>query len=161
MIIHYTNAHYLGEKKIVIETDNLNIDGIEYGHVRANINETVIGKILNDYFITNDIEIPVLPHEDPYRVEQDNDELLKQSITIAVQAHIDGEATTKGYDNANSCVSYYNSEDEIFAKEAKAMSSWRDKCWRYCYNLLEQYTKGEVERPTVEYVLENLPKLEW
>ena len=70
-------------------------------------------------------------------------------------------AAGKGYDSANSCISYYNSADPVFSKEAKIMLDWRDRCWRYCYNLLDEYQAGKIERPSVEFVLESLPKIEW
>ena len=41
------------------------------------------------------------------------------------------------------------------------MVKWRDQCWRKCYNLLDDYLARKIERPTVDSVLQSLPKMDW
>lgn len=88
-------------------------------------------------------------------------ENLKKSIISAVQTVLDDTAKSRGYDNGFALASYSYSTDETFASEAKSYVEWRDKTWRYCYSLLDQYLKGEIDAPTIEYVLENMPKIVW
>lgn len=86
---------------------------------------------------------------------------LKTSIINSVQVELDKTAQSRGYDNGFACASYSYSTDSIFKQEAQAYVEWRDKVWRYCYDLLDKYLKGEIEQPTVDYVLEHMPKIEW
>lgn len=97
----------------------------------------------------------------PQLTEEEKLNQLKKSIIDSVQKELDTTAQSKGYDNGFALASYSNSTDEIFKQEAEAFVVWRDKCWRYCYDLLDKYLANEIEEPTVEYVLENMPKVEW
>ena len=82
-------------------------------------------------------------------------------IQVAVQNLLDSKAREKNYDNGFAIASYANSTDVIFHEEANRFIAWRDTCWRKCYNILAQFQSGEIEMPTVEYVLNRLPSLEW
>lgn len=92
------------------------------------------------------------------------EEIVKSRITeiqSAVQNLLDSKAQEKNYDNGFAIASYANSTDTIFHEEATRFIAWRDTCWRECYNILAQFQNGEIEMPTVEYVLERLPTLDW
>lgn len=92
------------------------------------------------------------------------EEIVKSRITeiqSAVQNLLDSKAQEKNYDNGFAIASYANSTDTIFHEEANRFIAWRDTCWRECYNILAQFQNGEIEMPTVEYVLERLPTLDW
>lgn len=96
--------------------------------------------------------------------EPTQEELIKSRITaiqLAVQNMLDSKAQEKNYDNGFAVASYANSTDTIFHEEANRFIAWRDQCWRECYNILAQFQSGKIEMPTVEYVLERLPSLEW
>ena len=82
-------------------------------------------------------------------------------IKVSVQNVLDAKAQEKNYDNGFAIASYANSTDTIFHDEANRFIVWRDQCWRECYNILAQFQSGEIEMPTVEYVLERLPSLNW
>ena len=55
------------------------------------------------------------------------------------------------------------SEDEIFQKEARAMTVYRDHLYRTGYNIIEKCQKGEIDYHTVtlEYVLSLIDPIEW
>ena len=96
--------------------------------------------------------------------EPTQEEIAKSRITeiqSAVQNLLDSKAQEKNYDNGFAIASYANSTDTIFHEEATRFIVWRDQCWRECYNILAQFQNGEIEMPTVEYILERLPVLEW
>lgn len=93
--------------------------------------------------------------------QEDIVKLRISEIQSAVQNLLDSKAQEKNYDNGFAIASYANSTDTIFHDEANRFIVWRDQCWRECYNILAQFQSGEIEMPTVEYVLERLPNLEW
>lgn len=88
-------------------------------------------------------------------------EEIKKAMTDGVQKWMDSVAQTRGYDNIHTACSYVNSTDEIFAREGKACLQWRDVVWRTCYNILDEVMAGEREIPTLEELIEELPKLDW
>ena len=84
-----------------------------------------------------------------------------KEIQDAVQNLLDTTAQSKRYDDGFAICSYATSTDETFRNEAQAFIEWRDRCWRKCYEILAQFESGEIEMPSVEYVLAELPGLEW
>ena len=62
-----------------------------------------------------------------------------------------------------SCVGYFNSTDETFQKEARAMTVYRDHLYRTGYNIIEKCQKGEIDYHTVtlQYVLSLIDPIEW
>lgn len=88
------------------------------------------------------------------------DQRIKE-IQDAVQNLLDTKAQEKMYDNGFAICSYATSTDETFRNEAQAFIEWRDRCWRKCYEILAQFESGQIEMPSVEYVLTELPGLEW
>ena len=88
-------------------------------------------------------------------------EEIKKMFTDAIQNYLDTTAQSRRYDNIFTAISYVNSTDEIFAREAKACLEWRDKVWRTCYNILDEVEAGEREIPTIEELISELPTIEW
>ena len=88
------------------------------------------------------------------------DEIIK-GYEYAVQRHLDKTAQSKGYDNTYTCLSYLNSTDEKWKTESTIFNSWRDSVWQKCHELLNAFIAGELEQPTIEEVIEALPKIEW
>lgn len=86
---------------------------------------------------------------------------LKKMFTDAIQAYLDTTAQSRRYDNIFTAISYVNSTDETFAREAQACLVWRDKVWRKCYDILDAVEAGEREVPTVEELIAELPTIEW
>ena len=88
-------------------------------------------------------------------------EEIKKMFTDAIQNYLDTTAQERRYDNIFTAISYVNSTDEIFAREAKACLEWRDKVWRTCYNILDEVEAGLREIPTIEELMAELPVIEW
>ena len=88
------------------------------------------------------------------------EEIIK-SYEYAVQNHLDKTAQSKGYDNTYTCLSYLNSTDEKWKTESTIFNSWRDSVWQKCHEILNAFIAGELEQPTIEEVIEALPKIEW
>ena len=92
------------------------------------------------------------------------DEIAEQrfkDIQNAVQILLDSKAQEKNYDNGFAIASYALSTNETFRTEATNFIAWRDAVWSKCYQLLDLFTSGQIEMPSVENVLEQLPVLEW
>lgn len=88
------------------------------------------------------------------------EEILK-GYENAVQAHLDATAQSRGYDNTYTCLSYLSSTDEIWKRESNAFNAWRDQVWRKCHEILNAFMAGEIEQPTVEELIEQLPVIDW
>lgn len=87
----------------------------------------------------------------------------KSEIVTAVQEQLDAAAQSKGYDNGEMLATYATDPDPEFGAQGRAYVAWRGKCWRKCYDILDQVIAGELEPEdvTVSFVLGALPPLEW
>lgn len=86
---------------------------------------------------------------------------LQKKYTKLVQNYMDKIVQARGYDDVFTCISYVDSTDEIFKREAQAVLAWRDKVWRLCYDILAEINAGRRAVPTEAELLAELPKLEW
>lgn len=79
----------------------------------------------------------------------------------AIQGVIDSTARSRRYEDGNSLASYFNSGREDWAAESRAFCGWRDSVWTWAYALFERVQSGEVGPPTVNEVLQDMPKIIW
>ena len=86
---------------------------------------------------------------------------LQAKYTRLVQDYMDKAVQARGYDDVFTCISYVDSTDEIFRREAQAVLAWRDKVWRMCYEVLAEVNAGKRAVPSEAELLAVLPKLEW
>lgn len=102
-------------------------------------------------------------YEKPEQSEIEKMTVYAKTIEMQVDAHLQELASSRGYDDVKSCVGYFNSTDETFQKEARAMTVYRDHLYRTCYNIMDQCEKGEIDYRTVtlEYVLSLIDPIEW
>ena len=102
-------------------------------------------------------------YEKPEQSEEEKMKLYAQEIERQIDEHLQQLASSRGYDDVKSCCGYYNSSDEIFQKEARAMTVYRDHLYRTGYNIIEKCQKGEIDYRTVtlEYVLSLIDPIEW
>ena len=105
---------------------------------------------MGDYY-----EVVAIPEHIPTQEE------VKKMFTDAIQKYLDTTAQSRRYDNIFTAISYVNSTDETFAREAQACLVWRDKVWRKCYDILDAVEAGEREIPTMEELIAELPTIEW
>ena len=94
---------------------------------------------------------------DPYIPPQPTQETL----SAAVQAHLDATARARTYDSALSCVSYIDSTVTTYRAEAAAMRDWRDAVWLRCYELLAEVQAGTRPIPTESELIALLPAIVW
>ena len=103
-----------------------------------------------EYYEVVEIPVHIPTHEE-----------LKKMFTDAIQNYLDTTAQERRYDNIFTAISYVNSTDETFAREAQACLVWRDKVWRKCYDILDAVEAGEREVPTIEELIAELPVIDW
>ena len=102
-------------------------------------------------------------YEKPEQSEEEKMKIYAREIERQIDEHLQQLASSRGYDDVKSCCGYYNSSDEIFQKEARAMTLYRDHLYRTGYNIIEKCQKGEIDYRTVtlEYVLSLIDPIEW
>lgn len=81
--------------------------------------------------------------------------------TVAIQAHLDATAQSKGYDGILSLCSYVSSTNSTYAAQAKAGLDWRDNVWAYANNLLASVKAGTTPAPTEAALIAELPTITW
>ena len=86
---------------------------------------------------------------------------LKQSLTSAVQKHMDEKAKERNYDSILSLCTYATSTAAKFAAEGQAGVSWRDEVWAKGYAILADVESGARAIPTVDELLSELPDFVW
>ena len=101
------------------------------------------------------------PHKSEEQKQQEAVQKRIIEIQIAVQNLLDGKAKEKMYDNGFAIASYAASTNETFRDEAQRFIAWRDGVWSKCYEILADFETGEIEMPSVDYVMERLPTLDW
>lgn len=78
-----------------------------------------------------------------------------------MQAYMDDAVKARGYDGILSACSYINTGIERFDSEGAACRMWRSAVWEKCYAILAEVQAGARAVPTVEELINELPKLEW
>ena len=121
---------------------------------------------LNPYVLGIDTEEYKEIQEKGYKLEEfydetQTDEYLKKTVIDRVQSILDSKAQERGYDNSFTLASYATSTVPKFKQEAQDFITWRDAVWTKCYSMLDDYLAGNIARPTVDGVLQQLPILEW
>lgn len=86
--------------------------------------------------------------------------LTVEDYRTAVQKYLDSVAKEFGYDNITSAITYAD-EPSVpkFQQEGLVMRSWRSLVWDYCYSQLALVNDGEIEAPTIEQLISELPAL--
>ena len=130
-------------------------DAEGYGWLDNHYDESELTLIGNIYYLKG--------YEKPEQSEEEKMKLYAKEIERQIDEHLQQLASSRGYDDVKSCCGYYNSSDEIFQKEARAMTVYRDHLYRTGYNIIEKCQKGEIDYRTVtlEYVLSLIDPIAW
>lgn len=83
--------------------------------------------------------------------------VAKANITSQIDAHVEAQAKSMGYNSAAACAGYKNSTIPEWAAEAKAFIAWRDAVWIAVFKAQAQ---AEVSKtlPDVADILAALPE---
>ena len=102
-------------------------------------------------------------YEKPEQSEEEKMLAYEKKIEADIDNYLQQLVSSKGYDDVKSCVGYYNSTDETFQREARALSKHRDQLYRKGYDLIAQCEKGEIDYRIVDlqYILNLIDPLDW
>ena len=102
-------------------------------------------------------------YEKPEPTEEEKMLAYEKKIEADIDNYLLELVSSRGYDDVKSCVGYYNSCDETFQKEARAISKHRDQLYRKGYDLIAQCEKGEIDYRIVDlqYILNLIDPLDW
>lgn len=99
--------------------------------------------------------------EDRYIPREPTPDEIKQMLIDGVQNWMDEIAMSRGYDSILSACSYIKTGVERFDTEGQQAREWRSQVWIYCYNYLDEVLAGNRSIPTLEELIEELPKIDW
>ena len=88
-------------------------------------------------------------------------EELIDKYTATIQRRLDAFAQTRNYDNIFTACTYVTSEVPSFRTEAEHCVHIRDTTWSTCYQIMGEVLAGERTIPTLDELLELLPRLVW
>jgi len=157
--VSYTSIAWVNNDQQILHVVDLTIGEDNYGS-QLIPTQSSIGQTIMRYLTDNDIVIPVESTNLEDEAEL-TDERLFVIVQENIQAYIDNFAHTRDYDNAIYCISYKNSIVPRFRNEARRMMVYRDLCWAIATDFNLKYKNGERERPTLEEIMNALPKLSW
>ena len=102
-------------------------------------------------------------YEKPEPTEEEKMLAYEKKIEADIDNYLLELVSSKGYDDVKSCVGYYNSTDETFQREARAISKHRDQLYRKGYDLIAQCKKGEIDYRIIDlqYILNLIDPLDW
>lgn len=80
------------------------------------------------------------------------------ALEAAVQAHLDGTAKAKGYDDIKSAA-LRAAYPGPFHGEGEAFATWMDACWAACYAVESDVAAGKRPIPTADALIAELPAL--
>lgn len=86
---------------------------------------------------------------------------LKKTYVDAVQARMDIEARSHGYDDIFTAIGYTSSTIERFRLEAEACRDWRDAVWVHSNGYLADVMAGNAEVVPVDEFIAGLPQMQW
>jgi len=141
--------------EIDITSKNVTFDSIEYSMYDAATDSF----INDDYFNQKQIE----KEDARNRIVNVIPSVLvglnytEEEAAIAIQQKLDEKAKEYQYDNILSAATYYNSTNSKFKADAEAFVKWRDDVWVWAYDLLDKVKKAEIEKPTLENILSQIP----
>ena len=129
-------------------------------------------KILDNHFDESELTYIGTPecgtyylkgYEKPEPTEQEKMLAYEKKIEADIDNYLHELVSSRGYDDVKSCVGYYNSSDETFQREARAISKHRDQLYRKGYDLIAQCEKGEMDYRIIDlqYILSLIDPLDW
>lgn len=97
----------------------------------------------------------------PFVPREPTPDEIKQMLIDGVQNWMDEVAMSRGYDGILSACSYIDTGVERFDIEGAQARRWRSQVWAYCYAYLDEVLAGNRNIPSLEELIEELPKIDW
>lgn len=126
-----------------------------YGWIKNHIDESELTKVETRYYLKG--------HEKPEPSEAEIISRKIDEIDKALEDLMDSTVHQKNYKNIESCVSYYNSDDDEFRADARAALRWRDDIYSTARYVRDKVLAGELDYRvvTVDYIMSMVTPLEW
>lgn len=87
---------------------------------------------------------------------------IQEKLERGIEAWMNTVVAERDYDSIDTCIARYtDSPNPKYAQEAKAVKNWNTAVWDKCWDILAEVKEGKREIPTLEEVIEELPKLDW
>ena len=129
-------------------------------------------KILDNHFDESELTYIGTPecgiyylkgYEKPEPTEEEKMLAHKAKIEAQMDALLYDLAKKRGYDDAKSLMTYFNSTKERFRKDALAFNVFRDDLYDKGYEILDKCVAGELDykEVTLEYILSLIDPLDW
>ena len=96
---------------------------------------------------------------DEIRVPATDDNI--KNYVNTVQAVMDFESQTHGYDNIFTACTYATSTSDRLRAEGQACVAYRDQVWETCYGILAAVQFGTLPAPTIDGLVAELPVMVW
>ena len=81
-------------------------------------------------------------------------------LNIDANFYISGVARERGYDDAVSCLSYWNSTTTKWKSEAETFSGWRDASWAIINTTINGLSPSDPI-PSIDDIVALLPVIVW
>ena len=121
--------------------------------------KTIYRQLDDEIQYSNNNETYVEP--DPFVPREPSQDEIKQALIDGVQNYMDSVAAERGYDGILSACSYIDTGIERFDIEGLQARKWRSQVWAYCYEYLDEVLAGKRDIPTLEELIDELPKIDW
>ena len=84
-------------------------------------------------------------------------------IDSQIEAYLDAKVKEHNYKSVESCVSYFNSTDDKYRAEARAVSNWRDHVYRTGEDIWQSVLNGLVDYKDVDlaYIINIAGDFSW
>ena len=84
-------------------------------------------------------------------------------IDTQIEAYLDAKVKEHNYKSVESCVSYYNSTDDKYRAEARAVSTWRDHIYHTGEEIWKSVLNGLVDYKDVDldYIINIAGDFSW
>ena len=104
-------------------------------------------------------------HEPEETPETIHEKILKKidMIDKQLEQYMDDVVHQKNYMNVVSCISYFNSTDEEFRTQARAVMRWRDEIYKVGRDVRDKVLAGELDWTIIDmdYILDRVEPLDW
>ena len=152
----------------IIETDTYKVlAGTTRNPYTAELN-----KCLDNHMDTSELSVVlenglekyyIKGYEKPEPTEEEKMLAHKAKIEAQMDALLYDLAKKRGYDDAKSLMTYFNSTKERFRKDAIAYNVFRDDLYDKGYEILDKCVAGELDykEVTLEYILSLIDPLDW
>lgn len=145
------------------------VDIVKIKYPQAILNNQVLfRKLDDDSIIIVDWNVPNIHKPDEQTLLDEADSLqteyqkmiLEEQVTPIMVSLIENTAKSKGYDSSLSCASYLNSSNNTWSNEAQSFISWRDSCYQYVYQILNNIEQGQPI-PSQQDFINGIPIIQW